>query len=86
MSPINSSNFLRENREVPIRYKKHQERRDKRLEFGKFCHSRDLHLISSVGVGRKGNAAPPPKSGKTVVENGSYLPGVYTFGEEAEIQ
>ena len=42
-------------------------------------------MIRSVG---RGGGTPersrPPKSGKIVVENGCYLPGVYTFGE-AEI-
>ena len=29
---------------------------------------------------------PSPELGKIVVENWCYLPGAYTFGEEAEIQ
>ena len=40
------------------------------------------------GVGREGDAGtfPHPEIGKIVVEIWCYLPEVYTFGEEAEIQ
>ena len=38
-----------------------------------------------VGRGSAGRPPPPPEIGKIGVENWSYLPGVYTFGEEVEI-
>ena len=38
------------------------------------------------GAGDAGAPTPTPEIGKNAVENGCYLPEVYTFGEEAEIQ
>ena len=47
-----------------------------------------MHYVTS-GVGRGGGNAgtfPPPEIGKIVVEIWCYLPEVYTFGAESEIQ
>ena len=41
---------------------------------------------SSVVSGERRNVHPPPEIGKIVVEILCYLPEVYTFGEESEIQ
>ena len=41
---------------------------------------------SSVGRGGERGNVPPPEIGKIVVEIWCYLPEVYTFGAEAEIQ
>ena len=40
----------------------------------------------SVASGGGTSERPPPEIGKIVVEIWSYLPEVYTFGEESEIQ
>ena len=45
-----------------------------------------MQIRSSVGRrGMPERSPPPPEIGKIVVEIWCYLPGVYTFGEEAEI-
>ena len=41
---------------------------------------------SSVGGGGTPERPPPPETGKIVVEIWCYLPEVYTFGAESEIQ
>ena len=46
-----------------------------------------LQLIDSLCSGvRRGEDSPPPEIGKIVVEIRCYLPEVYTFGTESEIQ
>ena len=42
-------------------------------------------LITSVGRGDSGTS-PPPEIGKIVVEIRCYLPEVYSFGAEPEMQ
>ena len=46
------------------------------------------HISVASGGGGAGNAGtfPPPETGKIVVEIWCYLPEVYTFGAESEIQ
>ena len=46
-----------------------------------------VQTTSSVASGGGGSAGtPPPEIGKIVVEIWCYLPEVYTFGAESEIQ
>ena len=47
-----------------------------------------ITLVSSVGTGESWHvfSPPPPEIGKIVVETCCYLPKVYTFREEAELQ
>ena len=42
--------------------------------------------VASGGGGGNAGTFPPPEIGKFVVEIWCYLPEVYTFGEESEIQ
>ena len=45
-----------------------------------------ISQVSSVGRGGGNAGTPPPETGKIVVEIWCYLPEVYTFGAESEIQ
>ena len=52
-------------------------------------YSSRMWMDKCSGVGREGGNAgtfPPPETGKIVVEIWCYLPEVYTFGAESEIQ
>ena len=54
----------------------------------KFYEKKMIEETLAVASGGGGNAGtlPPPETGKIVVEIWCYLPEVYTFGAESEIQ